>query len=281
MLDRFRWSRTSWRRNELTKAYEPVQPLMLARMAQELGSFTFFDIGANIGAYSMVMASQANVQRVLAFEPQHDCLAELQRNIQLNGYGDIVTLHPIALSDESGEAAFRKTGPLAGDSGLASTFLGPPVRRGHDTHVDIGCLDDICPIVNAEVVLKIDVEGHESNVLRGAERVMTGNVGFLQIEIHEHSALREKTEALLRDYGWHRIVSVHWDHFYTNMSQYHSEAARLALIQNALTHIVGESLGCDRPWRRQLFAGVTIECRRDMIRSLRSMLTFPSFSRAG
>ena len=59
----------------------PSWPIMLAWMASELGSFTFFDIGANVGAYSMVMASQANVQRVMAFEPQPDCLAELRRNI--------------------------------------------------------------------------------------------------------------------------------------------------------------------------------------------------------
>lgn len=281
MFDRFRWSRTSWRRNELTKAYEPVQPIMLAWMASELGSFTFFDIGANVGAYSMVMASQANVQRVMAFEPQPDCLAELRRNIQLNRYEDIVIPHPIALSDERGEASFRKTGRLAGDSGLVSTFLGPSIGRGREIRVDVGRLDDIYTTGGGEVVIKIDVEGHESNVLRGAERVMTDNVGFLQIEIHEQSALRHETERLLRGYGWHRIVSVHWDHFYTNLPRYESEACRLALVQNALTHVVDQSLGPDRPWRKQLIAGFTLECRRDTIRAIRSALTLPRFRRAG
>lgn len=281
MLDQFRWTRKSWRRKELTKAYEPVQPMMLAAMASKLDSFTFFDIGANVGAYSILMASQANVRRVLAFEPQPDCLAELRKNIRLNRCCDLVTPHPIALSDETGEAMFHKNGSLAGDSGLKSTLLQAVGGKGMDVRVPVGRLDDIHSSDMGEIVIKIDVEGHESKVLRGAERLMKSCTGFLQIEIHEQSPLREQTHHILQQYGWHRIVSVHWDHFYTNIQNHYSEAGRLALIQNTLTHIVGESLGPDRPWRRLLVAGVAIEFRRDTIRSIRSALTALRSRRAG
>lgn len=154
------------------------------------------DVGANHGVYAVIMARHA--PRVLAIEPNPELARLLRRGLPRN-----CTVLACALSDRAGAAELRV--PLIDgreDSYLASlegrTVAGP--SRVH--RVELRRLDDC---VDAPVgFLKIDVEGHEMAVLRGADRVLRKDSPNILVEAeerHQPGAVA-KVAALLEGYGY-------------------------------------------------------------------------------
>jgi FkbM family methyltransferase len=123
------------------------------------------DVGANCGLYTRQLARLS--RQVLAFEPSRQMARLLRRTSAPN-----VSIHEIALSDHDGDAElFIPQGDNGLVHGLASleprTFSAEPVIS---THVPIARLD---AVVRQDVAfVKIDVEGHELNVLNGAVELL-------------------------------------------------------------------------------------------------------------
>ncbi len=124
----------------------------------------FVDIGANVGSYSMLGGGGAGAQ-CLSIEPIPSTFAWLTRNIAVNGLGDRVQALNLGLG--RGEGRLRFTGGLdtvnhvLADGELADDALEVPVRA-----LD-AVLDGRSPSL-----IKIDVEGFETEVLAGAERAL-------------------------------------------------------------------------------------------------------------
>lgn len=164
---------------------------------------TALDIGANLGAYTMLLAQWVGAAgRVHAFEPAPGARAGLLRHVALNGVADRVVVHPEAVSREPGRARFAAAG-MQGDNRL--------VLDRDDTAIEVPTtsLDYFC---RAEGVtpdfIKVDVEGAELDLLRGARAtIASAGPGLeLYMEIHPHlwSAFgytRKDLEAELRDQG--------------------------------------------------------------------------------
>lgn len=119
------------------------------------------DVGANYGLYTLLFAREA--ARVYAFEPNPAIRRVCQRAIALNDYQNVV-LDGRAISDECGQARFY----VNREPGLSA--LRPIRNTTQIIDVEKVRLDDI----GLEHVdwLKIDVEGHEMAVLRGARRLI-------------------------------------------------------------------------------------------------------------
>lgn len=118
-----------------------------------------FDVGANIGTYTLV-ASESARARVFAFEPHPRTFALLTANVELNGREN-VTLVNAALSDKSGWVL------LTDDPGSAVNHLMP--AEAHDA-IPVECLraDEVCARYGvAPTIAKVDVEGFEYGVLAG------------------------------------------------------------------------------------------------------------------
>lgn len=138
---------------------------------------TAVDAGANIGHMTSVMATRVGARgAVFAFEPHPVTFGELSSNVARwradPRTGDI-RLHELALSDRGGTA--RLGAPADFDSNRGSVgLLGESdagARAGSVHEVALARLDEV---VDAQVgVLKIDVEGHELEVLRGAGRLLS------------------------------------------------------------------------------------------------------------
>jgi FkbM family methyltransferase len=149
-----------------------------------------YDLGANVGFYTLLAAKLAGpTGRVVAFEPVPRNLGYLRRHLALNHRED-VTVVAAAVSDRSGTARFRDgpahtVGTLATDGGYA---------------VDVVALDDYTSSP-APRVIKIDVEGAEADVLRGAHRVLRTVRPIVLLSTHS-TALRLECTALLRDAGY-------------------------------------------------------------------------------
>jgi FkbM family methyltransferase len=161
-------------------------PMMLARAlglyergkAKVIGTFlkpgaTFIDVGVNRGYFSLLAARIVGDDgQVLSFEPEPNNCHWIRKSIQLNRYKNI-RLYELALSDTNGDAQLH----LAKKSGW-HTLL--PKRREHSEgviSVVTRTLDSILGQINQNKVnvMKIDVEGAELEVLRGAYKTLSNN----------------------------------------------------------------------------------------------------------
>jgi FkbM family methyltransferase len=145
----------------------------------------FFDVGANVGQTSTAALATFPDASVSAFEPDKTSFDALKRNVQDARF----TAHNLALSDTNGEARFFDYGALATsnslveDSQYAKRAQHPVTVRT----VDCETLDAFCASrrIDRIDVLKIDTEGHEMAVLRGASTMLADNrIRFIYVEFN-------------------------------------------------------------------------------------------------
>lgn len=144
---------------------------------------TALDIGANLGAYTILLAQWVGPSgRVHAFEPAPGAREGLLRHVALNGVADRVVVHAEAVSLAPGVARFAAT-DSRGDNRLTPdhAHAGIEVRT---TSVDAFCsAHGVVP-----GFIKVDVEGAELDLLRGARATIAsaGDALELYMEIHPH-----------------------------------------------------------------------------------------------
>jgi len=136
----------------------------------------FYDIGANVGVYSLVAAKgPGGGARVFSFDPSYGNIASLGVNILLNGVADQVTPLPVALTDTTGRDVFALRSLEAGAArhtlGDAPSEEGPALYR---QPVLTFRLDDLVQLAGLPLPnhIKLDVDGGELAVLEGAARTL-------------------------------------------------------------------------------------------------------------
>jgi FkbM family methyltransferase len=169
-----------------------------------------FDIGANVGAYSLV-ADRATGGRctVYAFEPSFSTFAQLSRNVALNGSAGRVIPLLVALSDVNGLVTFNYSSIAPGAAlhalGGSVDNLGRPFRPALSQPVLSYRMDDFVAQFGlpAPNHIKLDVDGVELKVLLGAARILA-NPALRSILVEVEPARPELTEieTLLRGNGF-------------------------------------------------------------------------------
>jgi FkbM family methyltransferase len=124
------------------------------------------DVGANVGVHTVRLARLAGRDgEVIAIEPNPEVMRRTRRNVELNGL-DNVRLIAAAAGEEAGHLELYCPNPQDTNRARAS-LLHHPYLTGATTQVPVTTLDAEC--AGAPVALiKIDVEGHEAAVVRGA-----------------------------------------------------------------------------------------------------------------
>lgn len=143
-----------------------------ARM-KDAPAFTMLDVGASTGAYALMAAHLPQMQ-AWAFEPFDEAYALLEANIRLNRLQDRVHAVPLAVGETFGEQEFYVCEPpeVAGLSQLGGKPRADKTYRTQRvvaTTIDSYCAANFIARVD---VLKIDTEGGELAVLRGAMDVL-------------------------------------------------------------------------------------------------------------
>ena len=160
------------------KTFSTKEPDTLKWLDEFGGDGVFFDIGANIGLYSIYYAKSKG-GKVLAFEPSVLNTKQLVKNISLNQVSDLVGVLTTPLKDEDGFARFKHSSL---DEGGALSSFG--VSYGHDGKgfqetlsysllgFTLDSLVELNLIPKNPSLIKIDVDGIEHLILRGAKKIL-------------------------------------------------------------------------------------------------------------
>ena len=167
------------------------------------------DVGANIGTHTLEFAKQAKY--VFSFEPHPFHFAMLTTNIVLNVHDNVAAFN-VALSDQKQDKTMVIFDPQQ-QNNFGSTELYDPGQEGVKVHTQR--LDDMIKI--PVDLIKIDAEGHEYEVLCGAEKLITQHKPILYVEC-DRKDQRDRVIALIESYGYSWQWHVPWlynpDNFY-------------------------------------------------------------------
>lgn len=156
----------------------------------------FFDIGSNVGCYSLLASGICQAQSY-AFEPIPESFQLLNKNVEINQLQKHINTYNLGLGDVPGELNFTKNldtvNHVVISPGDGQKIISVPVRR----------LDDLA--FDSPKLIKIDVEGFEYFVLRGADKILSdSNLQGIIIELNgsggRYGISDEQVHKLLIDY---------------------------------------------------------------------------------
>ena len=147
--------------DQFSAGYEPPVMALIDALMPDDG--VFFDIGSNWGYYSVYLAARPGFRgRIHAFEPWPQTFHDLTSTVAQLNFAESITCHNIALG------AAEQTGNMR---------CGSHSGNAHICHGNGGVKLPIRPLDELDVptphILKVDTEGHEEAVFRGARRTLT------------------------------------------------------------------------------------------------------------
>lgn len=167
------------------------------------------DVGANVGFYAVMMAQALPSRRVLAIEPTPAALARLRANLARNGVADRVTVVEGAAADGVGHfdlAVIRGREEYASFGPLVHSSVSGEAH--HTVRVPTTPLDDLVEASGLTPgFVKIDVEGAEEAVLKGASRTLERDRPVVLAELNDDLLRQQGSSAravlaLLSDAGY-------------------------------------------------------------------------------
>ncbi len=126
----------------------------------------FYDIGANVGVYS-ILAAGCKRSRVVAFEPVRDTFFSLKKNVSLNSVDELVTSLNVGVG--SGPGVVKFTSELDAMNHVA---IGDEINVNKLEEVPLTSVDAISRIHGIPATVKIDVEGFETEVINGMQETL-------------------------------------------------------------------------------------------------------------
>lgn len=176
-----------------------------------------FDVGANIGYYTIIQARSIDNGGVHAIEPVDRNVELLTKNIQLNGYSDEVVIEKCGIGAEtdvkrlhlSDHSNLHHVGNESNRADLQSHDAIDVTIRSLDDYVERHGID--FESVNA---VRMDLEGYETEVIRGMSSILKApGPTLLYLEVHNHLLEHEKLTSMLNKLktAGFEIIAVEYD----------------------------------------------------------------------
>jgi FkbM family methyltransferase len=178
----------------IRKAYD-FEPLRRS----DAGIGILFDVGANCGLYSLMCCSRDANLKAVCFEPHPLTFSRLQKNVAANRFERQISIVNAAVGANAGECTLE----ISGDSSMAavSTSTFRLFETSSKVQVKLISLDDFAEASGLfPDLIKIDVEGFEVEVLRGAAKCLK-RARYLIMECHSPE-LKAACESLLQESGF-------------------------------------------------------------------------------
>jgi FkbM family methyltransferase len=167
---------------------------------------SFIDIGANTGYYSLLAAAVSPECKIYSFEPAQGPLHYLLKNVSLNDFDKKISVQPIALSSQSGEIMFyevknKKYTYLPHNLGGVGSLKEDASKLAYSVKTET--LDQFISKTSISHIdlIKIDTEGTENSILKGAEESIKK---FCPIIICEtlFNKIEDKLEVIMKSHGY-------------------------------------------------------------------------------
>jgi FkbM family methyltransferase len=274
MYAKFKWTGVSVDRISILKQYEPIQPFFLFELARIVGCDTFVDVGANVGVYSLFMSSLESVRQVFSFEPSPETFRELKTNVEANGVADRISVFDKAVSESRKVVKFGVVSDFSGANSILASSIHEGDKFKRAINVDCISLDEIFEEQNRIFCMKIDVEGHERDVLIGAKRILCTNKAIVQIENYG----REDTylTAFFSECGYTNIASIGPDQYFSNIQDVFNPPTMIKTFEVASKHMIASNLddfgkenSKETPIRLELLETIALEISGDVAKYAR------------
>ena len=178
-----------WMRINGETSYQRLQrEFALARVKQFRRAI---DIGGNIGFWSRDFCDR--FEDVQIFEPDRSNLECLRENIKDS---DNYTIHEVGLGDRAGELTFYVSPTTSGGHSVFREQVFEEVV--HPVTIDVRTLDEYA-FTNVDLI-KIDTQGSELNILRGARDTLTRESPILNVEIEHKTDIQKTNGKLIHSY---------------------------------------------------------------------------------
>ena len=157
---------------------------LLVNIIRDSKDICFYDIGANIGYYTLLFSESSNIKEIYSFEPSPVLSQNLRESLKDNSKVKILNL---GLSDIVSEKEFF----LNKDSSNLSSFI--KLTKASALKVKVDTLDHLISSgkINPPDLIKMDVEGYEFNVLKGFSLINEYNP-IIIMEYAENFAIKMK-----------------------------------------------------------------------------------------
>ncbi len=199
--------------------YAKMRDTMLRHIQEYLKpDSVFYDVGGHVGFYSIVVARALRNGKVYTFEPNPRTYKTLERNVVLMPHDSTIIPRRVAIGDKIEQLNLNIS-----SSSARSSFYPDLASYAHNsiksvTSVSCMTLDSLG--YDLPDTIKIDTEGYECNVLRGAEKILRHKHPQLFIEFH-HEGDKEWAQSYLLPMGYQ------WEELTNDKARPLSHAVRL------------------------------------------------------
>ena len=203
----------------LHQKYEDEEISILNGLIKKHSVNYFFDVGSNCGYYSIKLAKIFQKLKILAFEPNDEAHFKFNKTLSINpNLSERITLHNFGLSDINSILKMRSKVKYGYTQTGGSTVHDN--KNYNDVKIyeaNFKIADEVIDINNSVLAIKIDVEGHEYNVLKGLRKIINNNKCILQLEIFNDKF--DKVNKFLIENKFYKITEVknRSNYFYTNI----------------------------------------------------------------
>jgi FkbM family methyltransferase len=181
--------------DKVSENYEFIVHKLLSPRHSEV----IIDVGANIGVHTVWLSRKVGPEGIiLAVEPERSNFTVLELNLEINNLPNVI---PIRLALGGKRARGQLVIPSPSVMGQATTITSTPFPKPLLVNIDFETLDNVTLALGLSEVaaIKIDVEGAEVDVIRGAAQTISRFRPMLVIEAHGHpnlSSLKHLLESM-------------------------------------------------------------------------------------
>lgn len=197
----------SWVTDLRMKNFSTAEPETLQWIRSFEADEVFWDVGANVGMYSLYAALGRH--KVVALEPSPWNLEALTKNILQNNFGQLITVVPLAVSNQVTQTNFYVSNKYQ-TSGGAHHSIGNPIDQFGAQVLDRDALQVVTISIDSLITifklpkpnhLKVDIDGLEFEVLQGASETLS-SVRSLLVECFPNHPERENLFVFLEQKGF-------------------------------------------------------------------------------
>jgi len=224
---------------------EELQVSVFLHLVADTMPACFFDIGANVGFYTLIAQKYFPKLRCIAFEPTPDTFSNLLENIKANHKDGGAEAECLALSSKQGTVEFGDFGDCSGKNAILSTSIHEECGLKKRLSVATESLDSKYAGNQGRIIVKIDTEGHEMEVIKGGRKFFRSNEVVLQVETgHKENA--DELDELIRNFKLDLLFRLGPDSYYTNIPDLLEKEKSLHLLERANRFVISHRWDVDQ-----------------------------------